>query len=86
MKYPTPKNLSDALYKILFTDTSMDRGQIYTVFTCGPRRENTWLRGFVNKKGTDQPARMRSLIRAFVFRYWKVLYLDLQQTKFQFSS
>ena len=37
----------------------------------GPRREITCLRGFANNTGADQPAHLRSLIRAFVFRYLK---------------
>ena len=38
-------------------------------FTYGPRREKTCLRGFANNTGADQPARPRSLISAFVFRF-----------------
>ena len=34
----------------------------------GPRREKTCLRGVANNKGPDQPARLRSLISAFVIR------------------
>ena len=34
----------------------------------GPRREKTFLRGFANNKGADQPAHPRSLISAFVIR------------------
>ena len=41
---------------------------------------------FSNNKGADQPAHLRSLIGAFVIAYWKVSYLNLLQTKFQFSS
>ena len=32
----------------------------------GPRREKTYLRGFVNNTDTDQPVHPCSLIRAFV--------------------
>ena len=35
----------------------------------GPRREKTCLRGFANNTGTDQPAHLRSLIRAFVIQF-----------------
>ena len=44
----------------------------YTTWPCclsnGPWREKTCLQGFVNNKGADQPAHMRSLISAFVVR------------------
>ena len=33
-----------------------------------PQREKTWLRGFANNKGADQPAHMRSLNGAFDIR------------------
>ena len=32
----------------------------------GPRREKTYLQGFANNKGADQPVHLRSLISAFV--------------------
>ena len=37
--------------------------------TNGPRRQKTCLQGFGNNTGADQPAHMRSLIRAFVIRF-----------------
>ena len=43
----------------------------------GPQREKTCLRGFVNNKGADQPARSRSLISAFVIRLLKRIILRL---------
>ena len=43
----------------------------------GPRREKTCLRGFANNKGSDQPARPRSLISAFVIRLFENSYLDM---------
>ena len=39
-----------------------------TEVTLGPRREKTYLRGFANSTGADQPAHPRSLISAFVIR------------------
>ena len=41
--------------------------------------------GCVNNKGADHPAHQCSLISALLFTYWKVLYLNLLQGKFQFS-
>ena len=35
----------------------------------GPRREKTFLRGFANNTGADQPAHLRSLISALVIHY-----------------
>ena len=35
----------------------------------GPQREKTCLLGFVNNTDADQPARPRSLVRAFVIRF-----------------
>ena len=37
----------------------------------GPRREKTCLRGFANNTGADQPAHSRSLISAFVIRFYE---------------
>ena len=37
----------------------------------GPQSEKTCLRRFANNKGADQPARMRSLISAFVIRFFE---------------
>ena len=36
---------------------------------CGPRREKTCLRGFVNNTGADQTEHPHSLISAFVIRF-----------------
>ena len=36
----------------------------------GPQREKTCLRGFASNTGADQPAHPRSLISAFVIRFW----------------
>ena len=41
----------------------------YYIFTFGPQREKTCLRGFANNTGADQPAHPRSLISAFVIRF-----------------
>ena len=37
----------------------------------GPRREKTCLRGVANNTAPDQPAHPRSLISAFVIRFWE---------------
>ena len=37
----------------------------------GPRRKKTCLRGFANNTGADQPTLLRSLIRAFVIRFFE---------------
>ena len=42
--------------------------------------------GFMNNKGAGQPVHPRRLISAFVICYWKVPYLNLQQTKFQYFN
>ena len=63
--------------KTCFHDNRYYRaGEIFQKDTCnvsnisnGPRREKTRLRGFANNTGADQPARPRSLISAFVFRF-----------------
>ena len=42
------------------------------------RRKETRLRGFANNKGADQPAHPRSLISAFVIRFFrKYQYVNL---------
>ena len=48
----------------------------------GSRREKFCL----NNKGADQTAHLGSLVIAFVIRLLKVLYVDMPQAKFQFSS
>ena len=42
-----------------------------------PRREKTCLRGFANNTGADQPAHPRSLISAFVIRFFKSIICKL---------
>ena len=41
----------------------------------GPRREKTCLRGFANNTGADQPAHPRSLISAFVIRFFGMYHI-----------
>ena len=43
----------------------------------GPQREKTCLRGFANNTGADQPAHPRSLISAFVIRFWESIICKL---------
>ena len=43
----------------------------------GPRREKTCLRGFAINTGADQPALSRSLINAFVIRFFKSIICKL---------
>ena len=51
-----------------------------------PTQENkTCLRGFANK-GAGQPAHLQSDQPLWLFAYWKVLYQNLPQAKFHFSS
>ena len=47
----------------------------------GPRREKTWLRGFANNTGADQPAHPRRLISAFVIRFLKSTIFNLATRK-----
>ena len=54
--------------------------------TFGPRREKTYLRGFANKTGADQPAHLRSLISACVICLIEVSNQDLLRAKFQLSG
>ena len=49
------------------TDTGIS-AQLFVFLSRRPQREKTCLLGFVNNKGTDQPAHMRSLISAYVVR------------------
>ena len=80
--------------KTCFHDNRYYRaGEIFQKDACnvsyisnGPRLEKTCLRGFANNTGADRPAHPCSLISAFVVRFWKVLYVNLLQMKFQFSS
>ena len=51
------------------------------IITNGPRREKTCLRGFANNTGADQPALPRSLISAFVIRYYKSIICKLATGK-----
>ena len=48
----------------------------------GPQVEKTHLLGFVNNKGTDQPAQMRSLISAFVIRFLETIIPRLAMRQF----
>ena len=50
---------------VVYTTTVVFTGLI------GPRREKTCLRGFANNTGADQPAHSRSLISAFVIRFYE---------------
>ena len=43
----------------------------------GPRREKTCLREFANNTGADQPAHPRSLISAFVIRFFESIICKL---------
>ena len=43
----------------------------------GPRSNKTCLQGFANNTGADQPAHPRSLISAFVIRFWESLICKL---------
>ena len=44
---------------------------LQSLVTYGPRREKTCLRGVANNTGADQPAHPRSLISAFVIRFFE---------------
>ena len=44
----------------------------------GPRREKTCLRGFANNTSADQTAHPRSLISAFVIRFFKSIICKLE--------
>ena len=46
-----------------------------------PPRKKTCLQGFANNSGTDQPARMRSLISAFVIRFLESTIFNLATGK-----
>ena len=59
------KVISDGYGKNILWDDIPAR--IYRVSN-GPQREKTYLRGFVNNTGADQPAHPRRLISAFVIR------------------
>ena len=45
--------------------------------TYGPRREKTFLRGFANNTGADQPAHPRRLISTFVIRLLESIICNL---------
>ena len=47
----------------------------------GPRREKTYLRGFVNNTGVDQPAHPRSLISFSVIRFLESIICELATGK-----
>ena len=48
----------------------------------GTRHKKTCLRGFVNKKGADQPAHPRSLISAFVIHFLESNIFNLAKDEF----
>ena len=50
----------------------------------GPRRKKTWLQGFGNNTGADQPAHPRSLISAFVIRVLERTISRLATSKISF--
>ena len=50
----------------------------------GPRREKTCLRGFANNTGADLPAHLRSLISAFVIRFFERIVCKLAIGKISF--
>ena len=50
----------------------------------GPRREKTYLRGFANNTGADQPAHPRSLISVFVIRVLERTILKLAASQISF--
>ena len=54
------------------------------VFSFGPRREKTYLKGFVNNTVADQPAHPRSLIIAFVVRFVESIICKLAKGKISF--
>ena len=51
----------------------------------GPQRKKTYLRGFVNNNGTDQPAGMCSLISAFDMRVLEMIISRLAMSKISIS-
>ena len=51
--------------------------QEFSLTPNGPRREKTCLRGFANNTGADQPAHPRSLISAFVIRFFESIICKL---------
>ena len=66
--YLLPRRAFASLYVLLFLEKEAVIGGRVLY---GPRREKTCLRGFANNTGADQPAHLRSLISAFVFRFFK---------------
>ena len=52
----------------------------------GTRHKTTCLRGFVNKKGADQPVHPRSLISAFVIHFLESNIINLVKVNFLISS
>ena len=54
------------------------------VFSFAPRREKTYLQGFVNNTVADQPAHPRSLIIAFVVRFVESIICKLAKGKISF--
>ena len=54
----------------------------YIQVSYGSRREKTCLQGIANNKGADQPANLRSLISAFVFRFLESVISKLATCEF----
>ena len=54
--------------KVIPKDLEMLDVHFYALYqkSYGPRRKKTWLWGFANNKGADQPAHMPSLISPFI--------------------
>ena len=54
----------------------------YGSLIIGPRREKTCLREFAKNKSADQAAHARSLISAFVFRFFESIIFKLATCEF----
>ena len=67
LKYPILQHLP--VYTLFAKPTAIFRERTTIL---GPRCEKTCLWGFVNNTGADQPAHPRSLISAFVIRFFKL--------------
>ena len=63
------------------TNATYDKDTAFTEFNRyfinGPRREKTYLQGFANNKGTDQPVHLCSLISAFVIHLMETMISNL---------
>ena len=66
---PSPCELLGQGHILRNAHTNVKKSAYFMIKTLiWPRREKTFLRGFANSKGADQPAHPRSLISAFVNR------------------